>query len=389
MKKEAVNILELKRRNQAAILNLLTRQCMSRSDIARSLGLTRASAGEHIDRLMDEGMVCESGVGQIERGRKPMLFDIVPDYGYFAGIYLSREDCYFGLVDMKGCIILGRSLKDAPIMEPERVLENAATGILSMIEECSLIADKLIGVGFSVPGPVDAKNGVIISPPGFSHWHNVSPSKTLGKFISQPILIENNAASQTMAEMRFGLGRKYKSFLSLLVDSGIGGGIIINGRRVTGEGGFGAELGHTSIIMDGRLCACGNRGCLERYAAIPEILRDCFSPRDGFNTWQQVVNGAEKNDARCIDAIEREAHYLATAIVNYVNILEPQAIVLGGDLQYKPKRISLLLKEAISARAIMRKVHNITVLPSALEPNHHILSAAATTIDRYYEEGLY
>jgi len=389
MKREAVNVLELKRRNQTAILNLLTRQCMSRTDIARVLGLSRASAGEHIDRLMEEGMVRESGIGQIGRGRKPMLFDIVPDYGYFAGIYLSRDACLFGIVDMKGCTIACSSLEDAPYILPDRVLKEVAGKILSMIEENNLAAEKLIGVGFSVPGPVDVKNGVILSPPGFSHWHGVSPHKTLGNFFSQPVLVENNAASQTLAELRFGLGRQYKSFLRLFVDSGIGGGIIINGRRIAGEGGFGAEFGHTSIIMDGRLCDCGNSGCLERYAAIPEILRDCFSPRDGISTWQQVVDGAEKNDARCIDAIEREAHYLASAIVNYINILEPQAIVLGGDLQYKPERISLHLKKEISSRAIMRNVRSIDVLPSALESNHHILSAAATMLDRYYEDGLH
>jgi len=389
MRKKVVSVLDLKQRNQAAILNLLTQQRLSRADIGRALGLTRASVGEHIDHLMEAGLVYERGIGQIKRGRSPVLLDVVAGFGFFAGIYLSRGTCRFGLVDMKGGVIANGNVSDAHGMDANTVLETAAEGILSLIKECCLVPEKLVSVGFSAPGPIDVKEGIILTPPGFSQWHGIAVAERLRGILHQSVTIESNAASQAEAELRFGHGKRCKNFLMLLVDSsGIGGSVVIDGRRVTSMAGFGGEIGHASIVLDGRLCACGNSGCLERYAGISEILRDCFSPQDGMSSWQQIVDCAEKNNARCIEAIEREAHYLAAAIVSYVNVLEPQAIILGGDLLYKPELLTASLNKALSARAIMRSVHNIDVLPSAQKTGHHILSAVAPAFNRYYEEGL-
>jgi len=389
MRKKVVSVLDLKQRNQAAILSLLTQQRLSRADIGRALGLTRASVGEHIDQLMEAGRVYERGIGQIKRGRSPVLLDVVADFGFFAGIYLSRGACRFGLVDMKGGVINGGNVADAPDMNAKKVLEAAAEGILSLIKECRLDQEKLVSVGFSAPGPIDVKEGVILTPPGFSHWHGFDVAKQLKEILHRSIVIESNAASQAEAELRFGHGKRCKNFLMLLVDSGgIGGSIVIDGRRVTSTAGFGGEIGHASIKLDGRLCACGNSGCLERYAGISEILRESFSPQDGMYSWQQIVDSAERNDERCIEAIDREAHYLAAALVSYVNVLEPQAIILGGDLLYKPERLTASLNKALSSRAIMRSVHSVDVLPSAQKSGHHILSAVAPAFNRYYEEGL-
>ena len=377
------NVTELKQGNGAALLEALFYRSVSRAELARVSGLTRSAVSDHIDEMIMKGLICEIGAGEAERGRKPVLLDIDPTYGYYGGFYLSRSICRVGITDIKGNVLAGASLDAEMHSQPDDVIVQASAKLLGMLRDSGIPADKLIGVGASVPGPLDTKTGDIMMPPGFSLWHRYPLKKNLAEHIRRPVYAENNAASLTLAEIRFGYGRDHDSFIFILVDSGIGGGIVVNRRRLVGVGGYGSELGHTSIRQHGRMCACGNQGCLERYAAIPILLNDCFSPDEGVTTWKQVVDGAEKGDARCMEAMGREADHLAVTLVNFVNALEPQAIVFTGQIGYRPELFTRMLKERVCSSVIMRDIRQVEVLPSPLSVEYEILAAASIAIDAF------
>ncbi|MCL2003683.1 MAG: ROK family transcriptional regulator [Oscillospiraceae bacterium] len=378
------NATDLKANNSAAILRTLYDRSLSRSDLGRACGLTRAAVSDHIREMIADALVYETGSSRkVVRGRKPILLEINPSYAYFGGIYLSRSVCRYGITDLKGNTVASGSLDEMAHMRPNAVLDTVSARLLEMAEENRISPEKLAGIGVSVPGPVNTADGVILIPPKFGEWHRYPICQMLTSRTGRPVYVENNAAACTLAELHFGAGRTYESFLYLLVDSGIGGGIVVGGRRLMDRNGFGSEIGHTSIQTDGRYCDCGNRGCLERYASIPTVLRDYFAPEEGVTGWAQVVDMAEEGDKRCCEVIEHVAEYLSTTLITFINALEPQAVVLSGDLRYRPARILALISKRIQERSMMRDWRRVEVLASELDGSSDLLSAANIAIDAY------
>ena len=385
MEHNARNGNDMKKINQNAILRMLYQKNMSSAELSRVLGLTRASVSNHLGELTSDGLVMEVGTGESTRGRKPTLLDINPAYGYVAGLYLSRGTFIVGLTDMKGGV-----LKSAPVCArtdavPKDMLDEAIRVLNTLIADVGVPGDKIIGMGVSVPGPVDTLSGVMLTPPGFEKWHNFPIVTTLSSMTGWKVFVENNAISLTLAELRYGHGREISNYIYIVVDSGIGGGLVIGGHIYRGKSKFGTELGHTSIKMDGRLCVCGNVGCLERYASIPALLAEVFSPNEGVHSWHQVVEAAEAGDERCLRVMDREANYLAIALVNFVNVLEPEAVIFGGHLLHHPARMTWLLHDRIQRHMIMRDIRDIKVLPSALRDDIEVRAAAALVLDDFLQ----
>jgi predicted NBD/HSP70 family sugar kinase/biotin operon repressor len=378
------NAINMKRNNQKAILNHLFYNSMSRPDLAKELRLTRAALSLHADELMASGLVVEKGAGESETGRKPMLLDINAKYGHVGCLYMSRSDWAMAVTDLKGNISESVIMPLPTGFPPDMAMEEFSRQWSILLEASGVDSKSLLSFSASVPGPVDTSKGVMLTPPGLERWNHFPLKDELGKFAGVDVFVENNAASLALAELRFGFGRACRNFLYIVVDSGIGGGMIIDGQLFKGSGGFSAEIGHTSIDMNGRRCACGNVGCLERYACMPALLGDMFSPEEGIRTWRQVVEAAKDGSRRCRDVMEREADYLACALVNYVNLLEPEAIVFGGDLLCQPEMIAKLIQERTGKRAIMRGGRHVAVLPSELKGDAHILAAATIGINEFF-----
>jgi len=374
----------MKQNNQKAILNALFYENLSRADLARRLGLTRASLSDHMDELIASGLVMEMGAGKSELGRKPVLLDINPEFRFVGGLYMSRSICRLGLTDLKGRTVKSADIGISPDSFPNTVMDDAAKQWRMLMEYLGIGTEMIMGFGVSVPGPVNTEKGIILSPPLFERWHNYPIAEKLEKLLGVKVALENNASSLTLAEMRFGLGRECRNFIYIVVDSGIGGGLIQDGRFFRGVNGFGGEIGHTSIIFDGRRCSCGNIGCVERYACIPVLLKDMFSPEEGFVSWAQVVDGALSMDIRCMGVMEREAEYLACVLTNLVNVFEPEKIAFGGDLLYKPETIAAMLSDRLNRRAIMRGVRSTQVIPSMLTGEINVLAAATIAINEFF-----
>jgi len=385
MSKNTGNSAVMKQNNQKAILYALSYNTLSRADLARLLGLTRTSLSLHIDELLNQGLVQELGAGEsTDRGRKPVMLDINPDYGYIGGIYLSREHCSVGITDMKGRILSSEETNIKSFSSPESASNKILEDWNSVVNSMNISVDKIIGLGISVPGPVDTLNGLILKPPDFEMWWHFPIAEYFNSRTGKSVIVENDANSLTLAEMRLGAGMKHNNFIFILVESNIGGGIVINGQLYQGVGGFSSEFGHCSIALDGRLCSCGNIGCLERYACIPALLMDSFSPEEQINSWKQVVDRAESGDIRCIKVIEREAEYISAVIINSINTLELEAVVLGGDLQYKPQLIISYIKNNVGRRMFTRDNRSLEILPSFLPAEAKVVAAGAIVISNFF-----
>jgi len=361
--------------NRKLILRLLRLEPMSRAEIARRTGLTRACTSLIAADMLEEGMLRELEPVLRERGRAAIPLALRGDAAYAVGVYLNRDGCTAGIVDIAGGILVQERirLEDAA---PGGKIEPLARAIGEMLERTGIAREKLCGIGVSAPGPLNGEEGRILNPTRFGLWHQTEIGPMLRERTGFPVFLENNAAC--LARYYYGRpeSRGSGDFLLLLVDSGVGSGVISGGKVFRSSGDFTSEIGHMSIRYDGIPCPCGNVGCLEMYAAIPNLLRGT-----GFSAWAQVVDAADTSaPARAL--LVREADYLGAGIVSLANLISIDTVLLAGDILYGAGRLAPLLESRVNARAVRRERQQIRVLPSSLEPGVRLLSAADVAFGR-------
>ena len=255
--------------NRKVVLRLLRSHPASRAELARLTGLTRAATSLIANELLADGVIRELAPEIVGRGRSVIPLAICPDKYYAISVCLERDVCEVGLCDFSGDPVVCRKVPahGDPLAE-----------VIAQIERLLAEHDRsrVLGIGISSPGPLDSERGAILNPPRFPQWHGVEVAPKLSKWFSLPAYLENNAMALAMHQHRLGTS---EDFLLMLVDQGgIGGGIVTRGKPLYGSRHFNCELGHASIRYDGRLCECGNRGCLEAYASIPNLLRGTSFP---------------------------------------------------------------------------------------------------------------
>ena len=376
----------LKAQNQREVLDLVNKRPASRTELAGRTGLTKAGIGQIVRDLVRRGALLETGAGDSAHGRKPVLLDINAGYRRVLALNLSRVGCRIGLTDLKGRVLAAR---DLPLPEDsmDRTLDAISTGLEKLVLESGISRKSLLGLGISAPGPLDGTSGIILNPPGFDRWHGVAIVEALRERLSLPAFLENNAAALALAERNLGHGSELESFLLLVVDSGIGAGIVVRDGLYRGTDGFGGEIGHTTIDWQGPPCRCGHRGCLETLASIPALLATRPEHRADLTTWSSVMDGVSREDPDCLALLDREAECLSAGILNAMNTLELQAVVLSGWINDRPGPLIERISAMLRTRSITRGVHRIQVLASGLVRDPEIVSSAAVAIDRFFRGG--
>jgi Transcriptional regulator/sugar kinase len=385
MKNDATNSSIMKYGNRRLVLNIIRKKPVSRAGIARITGLTRAAVTIIVEEMLNEGLLIESGTGEAEFGRKPILLDINPNCFYAIGLSVTRHGCFTGIIDIKGNLLIKQKIDYDTRSEAGECLGLIIDSIGQILDKSKLSANKLLGIGISTPGPVDIHSGTILNPPNFEVWNNMNMVREIKKSFDSNIYIENNSTALALAENYFGRGPEFNSFMLLVVDSGIGAGIIINDQIYRGVGGFGSEVGHTTIDMNGKTCSCGNKGCLEVYASMPSILDQLR--RHGYDktSWSSVVEGTLSGNTICNEIMDMEARYLSAGIVNAMNILELEAVILTGDINYKPQMLIGQMRKYIENTAITRNIHNYQIVSSSISENVEIISASSIIIEKYFK----
>lgn len=335
--KKATNSASMRLKNEKIILSLINRQPVSRAELAKKTGLTKAAITFIIDDLKNRKIICESVEKTSSVGRNPVMLFINKKAFYVIGINISRVDITVGLADLGGEPVCECAFE---ICSPQKAVLKIKKAVEDMLLHCGINKDRIYKISVATPGPVDRKNGVILNPPNFKEWHNFAVKKELKAATGFDVVLENVSSTMALAEKYFGAAKNSESFLALQVDEGIGSGIMFGDSLFKGP----CEIGHISIKYNGIKCECGNCGCLEKYASIPRILSG-----SEFKSWKEAVdNNAE-------EIIKKEAEYLSTAIISANNIFDFDKIVLCGDLVYKPQKITKLVFERVSKNIISKK----------------------------------
>jgi glucokinase len=260
------------------------------------------------------------------------------------GIDLGATKIFAAVADENGKIIATAKKKSAGEQGREAVLDRVADTALKALVDSGVSIKKIGAVGIGVPSPVDIKTGVAYLSPNLG-WKNVPVKKDLEARLGLPVFVDNDVNVGTLGEHVLGAGRGAGCMAGIFVGTGIGGGIIIDGKVIHGRNMTGGELGHMIIVPDGPLCGCGNRGCLEALASRIAITRDVLAAIDkGMPT--MLTDMLEKNtdrikssvfkkayeagDELTVTYLNRSAWFLGIAVANIVNAIGPDIVVIGG-----------------------------------------------------------
>jgi predicted NBD/HSP70 family sugar kinase len=384
------NAQEMKAGNRLNVLRMLRREGLSRSELAERTGLTRAAMSLIVGELLVDGIVVEAARRKSVSGRRPVPMELNPEYAYTLGLTISRTGSEAGVADMRGRLLCRQPIEIAGLTRKES-LRRIKACLRGLMRSYSSPSGRWLGLGISTPGPVDVAAGAMLNPPNFDIWHNVCLAAEMQDLDLGNVFLENNAQALTMAEKTFGAGRQSKSFVLLEVEAGIGSGIVINDALYSGWRGFGNEIGHTSIDLNGPLCSCGLRGCVEMYASVPRVLAQARrlarieKKNARIQNWRAFMDRAAAGDLPCRRLLKEQARALGTAIVNVINVLELDAVVLTGDVLYRGETLRAEIERILNETAINRWLRHVPVLLSPLGERPELMAAAGIPAEKFFQ----
>ena len=379
---ENINSNRMKVSNRKLVLNSISNNCLSRADLARETGLTRAAISIIVDNLINDGLVHEGETIDAKLGRKGKAIRLNLDNNYAIGLSLYRDSISVGSVDLEGNVSGYRRFDNDGSETREQILDKVVPVIKEIM--AGQKDKEFLGLGIAAPGPIWQEMGIILSPPNFNKWHNFNIVKYFKDIFGEKVYLENMSNALALAENYFGLGLKYDSFAEIVIEGGIGSGIILRGGLYRGANGLGNEIGHMTVNINGELCECGNRGCAEMYASDTAIVSYAKTKDVSLDDWSKIVDGAEKGDIICSSILEREAEYLSTLVINVINVFDLSAVVFAGRITYKFDIIKELIKKNVNARVLARNIAKIDVLETSITDKRDVLSPATTVLSEFF-----
>lgn len=315
---------------------------IARFQLARELGVSPATVSTITSELIEAGLIEEIDApreADTGRGRPPVALGVRAEARRVAGMKLSDREITAVVVDFAGRVLADAALPRKPgPMALEPALE-AAAGLLDRVTAAAGMArGDLAAVGMGVPGFVDCAEGRVLWSPVLA-GRGLPLAAAAAARLGLPVHVDNDANLVTLAELWFGAGRKLADFAVVTIEHGIGMGLVLNHRIYRGAHGLGMELGHIKVQLDGALCRCGQRGCLEAYVADYALAREAttalhWEHKEGTGTavlLESLFDQAKAGNQAARSIFRRAGRYLAVGLANVVNLFDPGLIILSGE----------------------------------------------------------
>ncbi|HEX5808936.1 MAG TPA: ROK family transcriptional regulator [Anaerolineales bacterium] len=383
---------------EVEVMRALRRQGrISRSEISSITGWSKAKASQEIRNLVDKGYLQEVGEGASQGGRKPRLLRINNQLGYIAGIDIGATSVDIALADVTGSI-LQRCYESTDVhLSPEAVLGRCCALLLGLLKHEGAAPDQILGIGVGVPGPVDFGRGVLVAPPLMPEWEDFPIRDFLKKsFFSAFIVVDNDVNIMALGEQRAGDGAGIDHLIFVKIGTGIGAGIISNGKIHRGSDGCAGDIGHICVDKAGPLCACGNTGCLEAMAAGPAIVakateaaRNGTSPvlsqmresNGGFIRAEDVNAACREGDQAALDIIRESGQMIGDVLASLVNFFNPSHIFVGGGISNFGNHLLVAIRKAVLHRSLPLATTHLSIKFSRMGSNAGVMGAISLALD--------
>lgn len=284
---------------------------------------------------------------------------------YKIGVDVGGTNVKVALVDETGSIIFTDTVPTRAEMGYEYTISNMIKAIHDVIRESKTDMKDVKGIGFGFPGQIDCDNGIVRIAPNIPGWVNIPIADIVSKEFGVPVKVDNDVRCAALAELNYGAGKGATNMICITVGTGIGSGLIVNGKLVRGASNAAGELGHIKLQMEnGPLCGCGDRGCLEAFASGPSIVAMAEEyVRGGKSTKYRelakneitpyyVCEAAKQGDVVAKKIFEIIGTYIGIGLASVVNLLNPEKIVIGGGVADAGELLFAPIREAIAKRAM-------------------------------------
>lgn len=337
---------------------------LSRVDAGKQISVSPASITAAVAELIEDGFLQEVATqrpeGDSARGRPPVALGVRAEARYVAGIKLSDQVHTAIIVDFAGAHIADASLpRDAKNKDLNKLLNEAERVLDAALKAANKSRKNLAAVGLGIPGFVDNQTGEALWTPLLDEG-GVNLRDAMQVRLALPVHVDNDANLVTLAELWYGAGRAISDFAVVTIEHGVGMGLVLNHSLYRGASGLGTELAHTKVQLDGALCRCGQRGCLEAYVSDYALIREAhialnlgnrgvISPQ---NLLESLFENAKEGNQAARAIFHRAGRYLALGLANIINLFDPSLIMLSGErLRY----------DYLYADEVLAEMHTLTL----------------------------
>ncbi|QUQ64415.1 ROK family transcriptional regulator [Kutzneria sp. CA-103260] len=315
---------------------LRKRGALTRADLVRLLGVSRATVSTAVGALQRGGLVVETSPATStwlpQPGRPGALLTLNPSAGAAVGIDFGHTHVRVVIADLAHTVLAEAHEPLARDHDARQAMATAAELTECLLADTDVDRAKVIGVGAGLPGPVDAHTGTIGSSSIAPSWVGLRPADDLATLLDLPVMVDNVANLGALAEFVWGAGQGAKVCAYLKLGTGVGAGIVIDGRLYRGAGGTAAEFGHVTVDPAGEICRCGNRGCLETFVGVPALLGQLQGQYGPNLTAARMIRLATDGDRRSARALADAGHRVGAAAAVLCNLLNPDRVIIGGEL---------------------------------------------------------
>lgn len=308
------------------------------------------------------------------------------------GIDVGGTNVKIALVDDNGKIIYSNSVPTYAKMGYEYTVNNIKQAIKDLMKETNTTPSDIEGIGFDFPGQVDCKTGVVKLAPNIPGWVNVPIAQMIEDEFHIPTRIDNDVRCAALGELKFGAGKGCENFICITVGTGIGSGIVINGKVVRGATNAAGELGHIKLQMNGGpICGCGDTGCLEAFASGPAIVamaqeyikggkstkfREMAAVEGGEITPYMVAKAAEEGDPVAKRIFEIIGEYIGIGLTSVINLLNPERVIIGGGVAESGELLLGPIRKTIKERAMVVAGNAVEIVPAQLGNSAGVIGAS-------------
>lgn len=315
---------------------------------------------------------------------------------YILGIDIGGTKLAVGLGTPSGALIAQERIPTQSVEGPEAVVARLIQLCHRVVEKAGVRWQEVAAAGVGCGGPLDARAGVIMGAPNLPGWIDFPLVARLQEALGLPVYLDNDANAAALAEHRFGAGRAVANMVYLTISTGIGGGVILGGQLYVGENGNAGEIGHMSLVYNGRPCNCGSNGCLEAYAsgtsiaarareavlAGEESLLATLAGSPEAITGETVMLALGQQDPLAIRIWEETMQILGSGVANVINIFNPRRVVLGGGITNFGELLFEPVRRIARSRAMAPLAEVVEILPAELGSEVGILGAVAVALCR-------
>jgi predicted NBD/HSP70 family sugar kinase len=382
--------------NSEQVLRVILREGpLARVDLARHVGLTTTAISNITRELIERGLLCEIGMTRGHRvGANSILLDF-PENGIALGaVHQGVSALRVALSTLRGRIIGRRVIATPERYSPEWAIETIVQALRELSSAHGYSDNQLIAIGVGLVGLINTNQGIVKRAPRMA-WENVPIRDMLEQRLERSVAIENNVRAMALGEVLLGDGQNWPDFAFVYIGTGIGSGLIINGRLYRGSHGGAGEIGHITVDPNGEQCSCGNYGCLETVAAEPSIVRSAHLHGIALD----AMDGGTKEAVRRLALLARQGDETARAVIatcgeslgialaTLVDILNCSRIVLHGAITQAGDIFFSPVEQCLRRRAFLSKDETVTLAAPTFGDDAGLVGAAAVALDTFILNG--